>query len=346
LYYQFNQTAPDEAATKIGFIPSSDSNLALRLSLQNRKVEACKITTRPPHSFVYVGGSRSGSFSSVLCLPKSTSVATALDWDRWVVKTEFSAPEGYLFYGHGAYIADLNEVFLSVYDKNLEGFLAVYDAKTFAFRRLMSSFGLAPHDMRYLKSNHILVVSNNGTTESHSSEIKSSLAFIDTQSGKLLKRFEPPEKNLVVQHVDALDPETVFCAFDQVADFKTSKLPLAGSAGIKKGLRLFERPKPFAHFNTLSVALDSEGQFGVTTTPEGHAVLWDLKNERPVRILESLVNPHGVVFSKSLDSFIISTAQSGLWQVFKTTHERKPERLSKETLPNIGSHMVLVTSHV
>ena len=291
LYYQFNQKAPDESATKLGFTPSTDSNLALRMNLQSRKVNSCKITTRPPHSFVAVGGTRKGSFYSVLCLPKSTAVATALDWAGWAIQSAVEAPKGYLFYGHGAYIAELNEVFLSVYDSNLEGSLAVYDARTFTFRRLLTSYGLAPHDMHYLERAGTLVVSNNGTTELSNSKMKSSLAFIDVRSGKLLKSFEPPEKNLVVQHIDALDSGRVFCAFDQVADFKNSPLPLAGIAGIERGVKLFERPKSFLHYNTLSIAMDIDGQLGITTTPEGQAVIWDLKAERALQVLDALVNP-------------------------------------------------------
>ena len=135
-----------------------------------------------------------------------------------------AAAPGRHFYGHGLFTADGSRLLCSenAYESG-RGVVGVYDAGSDC-RRVgeLSSHGVGPHEIRLLADGRTLVVANGGIrthpdlprVKSNLASMRSSLAYLDLASGRLLHRREPEPQwhQLSIRHIDVSPDDRVAIA--------------------------------------------------------------------------------------------------------------------------------------
>lgn len=115
--------------------------------------------------------------------------------------TPLFLPEGHLYFGHGIFHIDSDELFISAMDKpNKKGVLLVYNSKNLNFLRATETHGLNPHDIQLSENKKHFYVMNSGAPAiekkyyGSQEAILSCLSSIDIATGKLIdiSRFEKP----------------------------------------------------------------------------------------------------------------------------------------------------------
>lgn len=127
--------------------------------------------------------------------------ALVIDCAAGVTQARLEAPEGYHFYGHGAFSADGALLFTTENDfANARGMIGIWDARR-GFRRMgaVPSGGVGPHEMRRMPGEETLVVANGGIeTHPDSGRAKLNLPFMRPNlsylsfDGEILEHHEPP----------------------------------------------------------------------------------------------------------------------------------------------------------
>jgi hypothetical protein len=134
----------------------------------------------------------------------------------------FGSPDDRHFYGHGVFSLDGRLLYASENDFDAGvGVIGVYDvAKGFARVGEFPSYGVGPHELRFLKHQAILVVANGGYREHpdlgggrrilNPDAVETSIAYIDPTTGDLIERhhLEAPGQ-ISLRHLDIGEGDVV-----------------------------------------------------------------------------------------------------------------------------------------
>ena len=148
-----------------------------------------------------------------------------------------TATEGRHFYGHGVFTPDGQYLLCSenAFESG-EGRIGLYDCRN-GFQRVgeLPSHGIGPHEVKLLADGKTLVVANGGIKthpdlpriKTNLNTMKPNLAYLETSSGGLLEKVEPPAKwhQLSIRHLDVAADNTVAVAM-QYQGKPTERPPL------------------------------------------------------------------------------------------------------------------------
>lgn len=191
------------------------------------------------------------------------------------------------FYGHGLFSRDGKLLFATENAfETAEGKIGIYDA-TDGFKRIgeFASFGIDPHDIVLSDDGRILCVANGGVethpdfgrSELNIATMAPSLVFIDTATGDLLAKHEPPADlhKLSLRHLGLGKNGRVWVG-GQYKGAKSSAVPLIASAGVDEPLRFVNVPEDALRhlsFYVGSLAASPDGGALMATSPIGNTAL-------------------------------------------------------------------------
>jgi len=150
---------------------------------------------------------------------------------------KITAAQGRHYYGHGVFTPDRKYLLCS---ENAfasgEGRIGLYDCQN-GYQRVgeLPSHGIGPHEIKLLADGKTLVIANGGIKthpdlpriKTNLNTMKPNLAYLETSSGRLLEKVEPPAKwhQLSIRHLDVASDNTVAVAM-QYQGKPTDRPPL------------------------------------------------------------------------------------------------------------------------
>ena len=288
--------------------------------------QRCHAMAHPPHSPDTVFFARR---------PGTQAVVVTSAGER---RLTFHTRENRHFYGHGCFSADGQWLFTSENDYvNGQGVIGVRDA-TRQYRQVdeWSSHGVGPHQLLLL--GHEVVVANGGLQTHPQSgrqwlnvdSMESSLVYLDSQTGELLKRFESPAQHASIRHL-AIYRDQVVVLMQYKGSQKDALMPLVGIQSGNEAIDVItpEREADWWQMRqyTASAAVDVSSGLAAVTCPYGHVVtFWNLPQRRFIKSLP-IRQARGVVVHQG--EFIV-TGGDGRW------HRIAIDRLEADSAPRRG----------
>ena len=264
--------------------------------------------------------------------------ALVLDTADGRTRHRLSSADGRHFYGHGAYSRDGAFLFATENDYEAgDGVLGVYDAAR-NYERLgeMRSHGIGPHDVRLMPHGKTLAVANGGIrthpdqgrAKLNIATMAPSLAYVDTESGRLLDRVELPSRlhKLSIRHLDVNAVGSVAFAMQYEGD-RRKRIPLVGLHDSDGTVRLLradaQRERRMRHY-VGSVAFDASGKVVAATSPRGHvATFWDVTSGRLLAQVKA-VDASGLAATSRDGHFIIAGGNGLIQEVDAQTGTAMP----------------------
>ena len=125
---------------------------------------------------------------------------------------DIESDPGRHFFGHATYSSDGRWLYTTENDyQNQRGIIAVRDTQAnYAVVSEWESGGIGPHELRLLPDGKTLVVANGGIlthpdqprAKLNLDSMRPNLAYLDSQTGKLLERWELDDHQLSIRHID------------------------------------------------------------------------------------------------------------------------------------------------
>jgi hypothetical protein len=211
------------------------------------------------------------------------------------------------FYGHACFSADGKAVFTTENDIDTgDGIISVRDASDFSVLDEYPSYGIGPHELLMMPDGHTLVVANGGIktfpetgrVKLNRGKIASSLAYIDSRSGKLADSFAVPLPHLSLRHL-AITPDGQVAGAMQYEGEEEAGQPLLlfhrGESSLQIAAapqQVWDRMENYA----ASIAYDARNQCFALTCPKGDAItVW--KADRRYQGAITFPKASGVTFA-------------------------------------------------
>ena len=196
------------------------------------------------------------------------------------------------FYGHGVFTPDGRHMFVTENDFEAgRGVLGIYDTK--GYRRIdeIPSHGVGPHQLRRMPDGRTLVIGNGGIrthpdlgrAKLNVEDMKPSLAFVDSQTGRRLHAVRLPEPlhKLSIRHLDVNGAGTVAFGMQYEGD-RRDRVPMIALVTGGAAPRLLKAPGGVDHMMrhyTGSTVFDSSGRYVAVSSPRGHVVgVWETRS--------------------------------------------------------------------
>lgn len=209
--------------------------------------------------------------------------------------------EGRHFYGHGCFDSTSRLLFSTENEfDQARGVIGVYDA-TANYQRVgeFDSYGVGPHEIVLHPDGVTLIVANGGI-ETHPdygreklnlADMRSSVAFIDSRDGRLIKRFEMPDayQKLSLRHL-AVNASGLCFFGAQYQGAVEDMPPLLGTVSMKEGIHLMPTDGRL-HASLKSYigsicTLPGTDLFVASASRGGVALLVDAKQYNVLQVLE------------------------------------------------------------
>lgn len=246
------------------------------------------------------------------------------------------------FYGHGCFDAGARRLFCTENDfQNARGVIGVYDAQSQYVRRgEFPSYGVGPHEIILHPDGHTLVVANGGI-ETHPDypreklnipEMRSSIAYIDSRDGKLIKQFYLPDpyQKLSLRHMAINQQGEVF--FGGQYEGAAQDMPLLlGTVSLPSGLRMLPMARPLLaslknYISSVCVVPGSD-LFVASASRGGEALLCDAKQQTVLQVLHAAdgsgvaASSQALYYSAGDGALRQYSQQSSGWQLQSTQRE-------------------------
>lgn len=239
---------------------------------------------------------------------------------------EFNCATGRHMLGHGCFSLDAKVLYSAELDyQSGQGKIVLRDAENYQELGEFSSYGVGPHEIKMLPNSHVLAVANggikthpdSGRKKLNLSTMESSIALIDTDTGRLLEQYKVEEPKASIRHIDVSRDGVVAFAMQvqRSATGHNSAVPLGGVLSQGKGVELFKGPEAIIHrMNDYagSVAINNESRVAGFTSPRGNiAVFWHLDTKQLVGY-HQLHDVCGLAVSEDEKNFVVSNSSGQL----------------------------------
>lgn len=265
----------------------------------------------------------------------------------------FECPSGRHLTGHGCFSGDGSRLFVAEADLVTgEGTIAVFDATTLARTGEFSSHGIGPHEVALMPDESTLVVANGGlVTEPDGRDpvnldtMRSSLVYVDTESGELLGEHTVPESKASLRHVAVSADGTVTVVMqiqrEALADQEPRPLiaihrPGGALEPLEDGLELGTAMDDYAG----AVAVDDVSRVAAVTSPRGNLVgYWHLDTGLSLGV-QRFDDVSGVALSSDGSRFVLSGSGGQLRQTDTATLEEQPEARARFSDVRWDNHLL------
>ena len=247
------------------------------------------------------------------------------------------AAPGRHFYGHAVFTPDGNWFLTTENDyENGRGVIGVRDAKTLKPEAEIDSYGVGPHELKWLSDARTLVVANGGIQTHPDSgrdklnldSMQPSLVEIEWPSGRLLRRQRPQSLHTSVRHIDVSGDDWIAIGMQQ-EQYRETDLPLL--AVTRPTSDVLTPSIPDADLRSMnqyvaSVCIDRRSSNAVATCPRGHRlVFWNIRSGQFVGSFR-LVDAAGVCVDEWAREFVVSTGRGFIHRFDTDTFEHRHEK--------------------
>lgn len=271
----------------------------------------------------------------------------------------FECPTGRHLTGHGCFSGDGMRLFVAEADLVTgEGTIAVLDATTLARLGEFASHGIGPHEIALMPDDRVLVVANGGLVTEPSGRdpinldtMRSSLVYVDTESGELLGEHTVPESKASLRHlaVSADGTVTVVMQIQREALEDQEPRPLIavhrpGEAleALVDGLELGTAMDDYAG----AVAVDDTSRVAAVTSPRGNLVaFWHLDTGLSLGV-QRFDDVSGVAVSADGSRFVLSGSGGQLRQTDTVTLEEQPAARARLSGVRWDNHLLTLGAQV
>lgn len=238
------------------------------------------------------------------------------------VTARFTARPDRHFYGHGAFSADGKTLFtVEAGISNGVGVIGIRDAETYQWLGEYSSYGVGPHQLMLMPNGRELVVANggiltrpeSGREKLNLSTMRSTLAYIDIETGKLNSEWQVPEPKASIRHLDVAEDGTVAIAMQVQRGVCGHENIVALTAVHKPGqpIKLLDQPEMVIEQMddyVGSVAIHGDSRVAGFTSPRGDVVgFWNIDSGE-YKGYHALRDVCGIAVSKQDSAFIVTNS--------------------------------------
>ena len=228
------------------------------------------------------------------------------------------------FVGHGCFSKDGNYMFTPENDfAKGRGCITIRDADTLKVLDEMPSYGVGPHEVRFLSDGKTLVVANGGILTHPKTPRKKlniptmqpSLAYVDITSGKLLSDYRLPDHQQSIRHIDIGENDVVAMAIQYEGDMD-KLVPLVATHQGEDDIQVmdgysWEQLKQY----TGSVTFAGNGSIFAVSSPRGHRLtLWDANSKQFIREFP-MRDVCGIAWDAVYSRFVVTTGIGYVYQV-------------------------------
>lgn len=245
--------------------------------------------------------------------------------------------KGRHFYGHGVFDESARYFYTTENDYQCgQGVIGIYDVKD-DFKRVgeWSSFGIGPHQLKFLPDNRTLVVANGGI-KTHPNQprkqlnletMNSSLAYVDKVSGNLKDLFESKVPRASIRHLDVAPSGEVVAAIQYQRDGFSIQDTCSLLLFHQQGEDVFwpetngEFWLPYQDY-IASVAIEPKSRVVCITSPRGHLVSGWCMDEKTCRYQMNIRDASGVERVPQKQEFLVSSGTGTVTRINSITGER------------------------
>lgn len=263
------------------------------------------------------------------------------------------AEAGRHFYGHGIYTSDGTHFLTTENDyQRQRGVVVVRDTNTLDIVDEFESFGIGPHEMKWLQDKRTLAIANGGIathpghdrTKLNLDRMRPNLAFVDTTSSKLIAKAEPQHRLNSVRHIDVLADDRIVVAMQQ-EDNAAEDQPIVALASIDGSMPSLAMPaadlRELAQY-TASVCVDRTTGNAIATCPRGNKItFWNATNgtyQGALRIADAA----GVCVDEQANEFVVTTGRGMIYQFDCQYFEMKKDKIKRVKGLSWDNHLTIV----
>ncbi len=265
-------------------------------------------------------------------------VGIACHVDSGEVAGRIECANGRHMTGHGCFSQDGSRLFVVEADNTTgEGTIAVLDGDTFGRLGEFSSHGVGPHEVALMPGGNVLAVANGGLiTEPTGREpinlatMRSSLVFVDVDSGELRSEHTVAESKASLRHLavarDGVVTVVMQIQREALADTQPRALVAVHRPGgelesLEDGLELGTAMDDYAG----AVAVDDVSRVAAVTSPRGNLVaFWHLDTGASLGV-QRFDDVSGVALSADGTRFVLSGSGGQLRQTDIATLQEEPD---------------------
>ena len=272
---------------------------------------------------------------AILFARRPGTVAYAIDLTRGRVNGSFRSGPGRHFYGHGVYSDDGKLIYTTENDfQRGDGRIVVRDAASFQVAREFPSYGIGPHEMRWMSDRRTLVVANGGirTHPDRPREILNldsmapNLAYVDARSGAPIARQRMPNRQLSIRHLDVTADDEVLVGFQYEGD-PSDNVPVVAVSRPGGGFAPIDVPSArLAQLRqyTASVCVDPVSGNALVTCPRGNRVTFWNVGRGAFLGSERVPDAAGVSLDREAGEFVVTNGRGAIHRFDSGTLEAKP----------------------
>ncbi|MBV1907902.1 MAG: DUF1513 domain-containing protein [Kangiellaceae bacterium] len=233
------------------------------------------------------------------------------------------------FFGHGCFSHDGKKLYTSEASltnegkvKAGEGIIGVRDPDTLQKTDEFKSFGIGPHEIKFIPNTDTLVVANgglltrpqSGRTKLNLNTMQSNLSYVDVRTKRLIEVASVPESKASIRHIDITPDGTVAIAmqFQREAAGHNKTVALSASHRMGNDIQLFEQPETLiSQMNDYagSVAVHPTNRVAGFTSPKGNvAAFWNVDTGRIIGY-HSFSDVCGICLTQDINHFALSNSR-------------------------------------
>ena len=255
----------------------------------------------------------------ILCVSQKPGTQSCeVDLKTRKVSKVFNSSKDVFFIGHASFSKDGEWVYFTEAQYGSAGFISRRKAGTYEIDKVYDSGGLEPHQLELAQDGQMLIVSNAGVkSKAHSmtpedpANVKASLSFLDSKTGKVLSAQHDFEAQMSPRHLAIGERGQVFIGLRRFVKKDKEQMPLVMFESEK--IQTFSAPdsviqKMKSWLQSLAYS-KSTGVLGASA-PDGNCVtFWDTKNRKFIKAIDHL-KVDGLTITPD-EKYFVATAHTG-----------------------------------
>lgn len=261
--------------------------------------------------------------------------------------------------GHGCFSADGSLLFVSESEsKTGIGKISVLETEHYQSLGEIDSHGIGPHEIKLMPDTKTLVVANGGLHQSlvdgqdifNLDTMRSSLSYVDIDSGKLISEYRVPETKASIRHLDLAPDGTIAIAMQvQRAAMNTNDIiPLGAIQKPGKEIELLAEPDLLiTQMNDYmgSVAVNSKNRVAGFSSPRGNVVAFWHMDSLQLLGYHAFHDACGVAVTRDQQRFVLTNSSGQVRQLSASSLEEIASDRKQFPEMQWDNHLSIVAKH-
>jgi hypothetical protein len=271
----------------------------------------------------------------------------------------FDCADNRHMHGHGCYSLDGNRLYCAESEVSTgQGKITVRDSVTLALIAEFDSHGIGPHEIAMMPDGITLVVANGGLLTHPDSgrkvlnyeTMRSTLSYINSQTGQLISEHLVAESKASIRHLDVAEDGTVAIAFQVQRDAleHNQLVPLAAIHKQGQEIKLLHAPEALTvKLNDYmgSVKIHNPSRTVAFSSPKGDLVLFWHLDDLSLQNYHAFNDVCGLAISQDNKHFVLSSSTGKIRQINTATLKLDKEKSFNFPERSWDNHMISVLSN-